>query len=296
MEIDVEKPDQYQTGVVFPKLELRADEKARVNVLSLKKWEIALTHWVDRMGYVHCLYPFKTVKELIEVESDYGKPEDCILCKKSADGNKHVGLPSRRYAVRVLRYKTDVQGNPVATGGLQYWMEIWILGPKKFSQVIEKWKEWGNLAKHDLALHCTEAKYQNMDIDIKKDALWIAEKDKVVAYWKSEADKYNLMECLGAKVPKEILERRFAMMSRREPDYGPTKETEELDAEKLLGEGTPTAKPASAAKDELAGLFDDEKQPKPDAGALLPENGKRKKGSDATPPKKDYLEGLLDDL
>lgn len=218
MKFDFKDEQVQHLGLRFPKLELKKDEVGRICPLS-PKFEVAITHWVTKLGYVHCFVEAKTWEELVAVERDGGKPEECLLCGMAlrADTKDIVGLPSKRMATYVLRYKTDMRGNLLG-GQLSYYLEVWLLGNKKFRELQNLRKEWGNLQNHDLEIICTEAKYQNFDITLKKEALW--NKDKVVKqavieYFKAEAVKYDLRSCLGDVIDIDTLKRRFEVIRRR---------------------------------------------------------------------------------
>jgi len=218
MKYDFKDETVQSTGLRFPKLELKKDEVGRVCPLS-PKFEATITHWVTKLGYVHCFAKADTWEQLVAIERDGGKPDECLLCEMAlrADTKEIVQLPNKRMATYALRYKTDMRGNLLG-GQLSYYLEIWLLGNKKFRELQNLRKEWGNLQNHDLEIICTEAKYQNFDITLKKEALW--NKDKVVKqavieYFKAEAVKYDLRKCLGDEIDIDTLKRRFEVIRRR---------------------------------------------------------------------------------
>lgn len=203
------------SGVQFPKVDLKKEEVARICVVS-PYFEVTVRHWVARMGYIHCHAKAKTFVELAKIEKDMGRPEECIMCAMSlaTDLKGVVGEPKRHFATYVLRYHTDTRGQ-LLHDRLSYHLEIWLMGNKKYRELIGMQKEWGGLQTHDLELTCIDTKYQNFDISLKKDALWIADKNKVVEYLKIETVKYPLYDCLGEVVDKETLQRRFDSVRRR---------------------------------------------------------------------------------
>lgn len=214
MDIDLTKPETFDSGIRFPKLALKKDETARINIMSTKGISVSLTHWIDKIGYVHCHAKAEDFGKLREIERNGGDPDSCLMCRMAQENGAVVKLPASRFAAKVLRYRTDPAGN-LMSSGLQYWFEIWLLSPKKFFTIIQMQKEWKNLSQHDITLTCTETQYYSMDIEIKRDAWWTKEKEAVIKYWKEEAGKYNLMECLGANLDDDVLKRRFAVISRR---------------------------------------------------------------------------------
>lgn len=276
---DFKDESVQSTGVRFPKLELKKDEVGRICPLS-PKFEAAITHWVTKLGYVHCFAKAESWEELVAIERDGGKPDECLLCQMSlrADAKEIVQLPSKRMATYVLRYKTDMRGNLLG-GSLSYYLEVWLLGNKKFREIQNLRKEWGNLQNHDLELICTEAKYQNFDITLKKEALWNkdkAVKQAVIDYFKAEAAKYELRKCLGDEVDEETLKRRFEVIRRRispEAEIGLSEEDMFASSEKEASEKDALAKaetdenifpaekgdkvPEVASKEEKDSVLDD---------------------------------------
>lgn len=243
MKFDFKDETVQHAGLRFPKLELKKDEVGRVCPLS-PKFEAAITHWVTKLGYVHCFAKAETWDELVAIERDGGKPDECVLCEMAlrADTKDIVGLPSKRIGTFALRYKTDMRGNLLG-GQLSYYLEVWLLGNKKFRELQNLRKEWGNLQNHDLEIICTEAKYQNFDITLKKEALWNkdkAVKQAVIEYFKIEAAKYDLRNCLGETIDLDTLKRRFEVIRRR---VSP-------EAEVGLSETDMFAKKDNAAKEE----------------------------------------------
>jgi len=206
----------------FPRVSLKKDETARVCILSSKDWEVSVRHFVNGLGYVHCLATklAKDVSDLLKLEEEGGDPENCLLCKISGQENSPVSRPFRRFAVRVLRYGTSPDGK-LSPGALKYWMEIWVISNDKYRQLKRIIEEWGELAKHDLTLTCSDATYQKVSIDVKKDALWMQDKDAVINYWKEERPKYKLDECLASMFTDENLRKRLAHIARRTATASP---------------------------------------------------------------------------
>jgi hypothetical protein len=204
----------------FPRLSLKKDETARVAILSTKDWEVSVRHYVRGLGYVHCLaiHDAKDELDLRKIEDDGGYPEKCPLCKLSLESKSEkddlVGPPFRRFAIRVLRYKTNFNGTP--TPGGQFWMEIWIVSNEKYRQLRSILEEWKVLHAHDLSLTCSDQTYQKITINVNKEALWMkGDHKEVAAYYRAEAQKYNLMDCLGLSVSKEALEKKLEVARRK---------------------------------------------------------------------------------
>lgn len=215
MRFDFKDESVQDTGVRFPKVDLKKDEVARVCVVS-PYFEATVRHWVNRMGYIHCHAKAESFADLAKIEKDAGRPDECVMCQlaNNPDTSEFVRLPTRHFATYVLRYHTDVRGN-LLHDQMAYHLEVWLMGNKKYRELISMQKEWGGLQIHDLEVTCIEAKYQNFDIALKKDAHWIQQKEQVKEYLKVETAKYPLYDCLGEVVDKETLRRRFDSVRRR---------------------------------------------------------------------------------
>lgn len=280
-------------GIDFPKLTLKKDEKARICIPSTKGWEVTVRHFVQGVGYVHCHAlqneDVKTPADLYKIQEEMGRPDECIMCAMSAKGNERVGAPSRRFAIRVLRYKTDYDGK-LSPGGLKYWLEIWIIDNRKFRELRGILEEWGGekkdrINRHDLAMHCEDQKYQNMTITVKKEAAWMQDKEGVKAYLQQEVAKFDLMECLGAVMDKDALQRRFAIAERRTAREAPVG----LDEEDVVPGEKSGAEKAEASSTEEEDIFE--------FGKGKGEKGEKKSG-DIPPVEegKEEVRDFLDDL
>lgn len=248
-------------GADFPKLELKTNESARVNLLGTKGWAVTVRHWVDKVGYVHChaMTDEMTLTDLLKLEKDGGNPDTCLLCKMSAEGVEAVNSPQRRIAIRVLRYKTDLKGKLTA-GALSFWMEIWIVSNQKYKDILNVLREWGGekrnlIHNHDLLLSCEDEKYQKTTITPMKKALWKEHADDVKAYMKEEMPKYKLSECLGEYIEEEALKRRFARLSRRTQVAEPAS----TDVDEILEHATE----AGSGVDFLGDIEDDKEEATP---------------------------------
>jgi len=283
-------------GVEFPKLELKKDEKARICIPSTKGWEASVRHFVRGIGYVHCHAllneEIKSPADLYKVEEDAGRPDDCIMCALSLKDVERVTRPVRRFAIRVLRYKTDFEGK-LSPGALKYWLEIWIIDNRKYREIRGILDEWGGknknqINRHDLALLCEEGKFQNMTITVKKDAAWLEDKDNVKKYLQEEVGKYDLMECLGANMDKEALSRRFAIYERRTTKDAPVELEEEdvltgRDADAV--KATEGEKPAASSEDDIFD-FESKEKKEEEKGEVPPVEEKKEE------KEKDFLDDL----
>lgn len=224
MRFDFNDDDVKDSGLKYPKLDLKKDEVARVCVIT-PYFDVTVRHWVNRVGYVHChgVQEAKQFSDLVTLEQEGGNPESCIMCSMAlrADTKDMVGLPLRHAATYVLRYHTDTRGN-LLHGQLGYHLEVWMLANKKFSEVHKlqtEWKDKGGLQYHDLELTCIDSKYKNLDMSLKTEALWAKadkeEQKKIIAYVRDEVEKYPLMTCLGDNIPKDVLMRRFEIIRRK---------------------------------------------------------------------------------
>lgn len=223
MRFDFNDESVQDAGLKFPKLDLKKDEVARVCVIS-PYFDATLRHWVNRIGYVHCHAKVKSFQDMIDVEKDGGKPEECPMCKLAlrSDTQDMVSLPKRHFATYALRYHTDGRGHLLPGQQVGYHLEIWLMGKKKYREIsglAHEWKDSGGLQSHDLEVACIEEKYQNFDITLKKEAIWqTLSKEiqkEVVLFVKQEIAKYPLADCLGDTVDEATLLRRFEVLKRR---------------------------------------------------------------------------------
>lgn len=286
-------------GVEFPKLELKKDEKARLCIPTTKGWEASVRHFVRGIGYVHChallKVEIKSPADLYKIEEEAGRPDDCIMCATSLKDSERVTRPVRRFAIRVLRYKTDYEGK-LSPGGLKYWLEIWIVDNRKYRELRGILDEWGGknkdqINKHDLALVCEDPKYQNMTLTVKKEAAWTQDREGVKAYLTEEVQKYDLMECLGATMDREALNRRFAIYERRTTKEEPV----ELEEDAVLGseaaepeKATEGEKPAVVKEGEDIFDFEPKEKKEEEKTGKIPPVDEPKKGGDT----KDFLDDL----
>ena len=249
MRFDFKDEEVQDTGVRFPRVELKKDEIARICVIS-PYFEATVRHWVTRMGYIHCHAKAESFQDLAQIERDAGRPEECIMCRMAMNPELEdvVRYPLRHFATYILRYHTDPRGG-LLHGQLAYHLEIWLMGNKKYRELIRMQEEWGSLQQHDLELNCIEAKYQNFDISLKKEAYWLKHKEEVATYLKAEAAKYPLYDCLGETVDKETLKRRFESVRRRIfPD-----EEVDLSGEALAETAAPTGSVFNKEDDPFGG-------------------------------------------
>jgi len=272
----------------FPKFELAKDEVARVNLLSIKGWVVTVRHWVKGVGYVHChasekLEPnTELLTNMLKIQEEGGRPEDCLMCKLHIDGNDRIGAPKRQFAARILRYKTDPAGGLPRSGDVSFWLEIWLFDGRKYRVIQKIMAEWGgddmvDISKHDIAITCTDQQYQNMTLQPLKNAVWATKQKEVLEYFKEEVLKYDLATCLGQTIDEESLQRRFAQIERRtQVDKPPDFPYEKPDADPTGAEATATATGPSpfdladgAEKGEIPAVDKPEPQSEPASGGSL---------------------------
>lgn len=208
----------------FPRLELKEKETARIAIFQNQGWEATLRHFVKGVGYVHChaMAGAKDVVDLLKLDENGGDPTKCVMCKMAVEkGTEYVSFPMRRFAIRILRYQTDMSGRIVGND-IRYQMLIWILDNYKYRQLRQIDQEWGDVRSHDLMVTCEGEKYQKYTINIAKEALWTREtfKAKVAEYLKAEMPRYILADCLGQTLTQEVLTRKFDAVQRRSTPAG----------------------------------------------------------------------------
>ena len=132
-------------------------------------------------------------------------------------------------------------------------------------------------------MHCEDQKYQNMTITVKKDAAWMQDKEGVKTYLQQEVVKFDLMECLGAVMDKDALQRRFAIAERRTARETPVG----LEEEDVVPSEKPEAEKAEASASEGEDIFEfKEKEGEKKSGEIPPVEEDKKEGE------RDFLDDL----
>jgi len=97
--------------------------------------------------------------------------KNCPMCAYAKRFPDRIKAPQRRYAMHVIRYKTQ-SGSFKPTKPFSVDLVVWGFTDKVFNQIIDLSEEW-NLKTHDLNLGpCTGETFQKFDINVAADAAW----------------------------------------------------------------------------------------------------------------------------
>ncbi len=182
-----------QVSYDFPKLKLKAGERARIAVLQEPEMEYVHNfrkpviengkvkmetakrrdgseYQTEKMAFVRnpiCRGDFSTLEE------KGVDPKNCPACKMAQDNPDWMQAPKRRYAMHVIRYRTKsgsfAVADPFAVETL-----VWSFPDRIFNKLIEFGEELGgDLKKADLMLGpCENENFQKFDITIGQKAEW----------------------------------------------------------------------------------------------------------------------------
>lgn len=185
----------------FPKLKLKAGEKARIivglespvmeYVHTLRKPVIAdgqaVTEQVrnDRTGVTTTEYKKDFVGNPIclgdaGIIAEKGlDPAHCPACKLAKEHPDYTDAPKRRFAMHVVRYRTKAGTHNVATP-FSTELLVWAFTDMVFNKITDAKEEWGDIREHDFLLGpCTNEGFQKFDINVGSEAAW-----KKNAEWK----------------------------------------------------------------------------------------------------------------
>lgn len=187
-----------KTNFDFPKLKLKAGERARVVVMenpvinyvhTLRKPQVIngvpqmvtetrrdgteyQAHKKDFLSTPLCLGDFETLSK------DGSDPKNCPICKMAQEHPDWVQAPKPRYAMHVVRYKTKAGGfDPITPYSIE--VLVWAFAASVFNKIIEAKEEWGDLKSHDLLLGpCENESFQKFDINVGSKGLWQEDEER----------------------------------------------------------------------------------------------------------------------
>lgn len=139
---------------------------------------------------------------------DKGKdPENCPTCAKAQE-SEAVGSATRRFAMHVVRYKTQ-PGSFKAQDPFQAELVAWTFTDRIFNQLVDIMDEHGDLRKKDLLLGPCENKFfQKFDIQVGGNAEWLRDKDRqdFVKKLYHENQASALQPLISRKLGRELAE------------------------------------------------------------------------------------------
>lgn len=130
-------------------------------------------HYKKDFGYLRCL-------------KSLGK--ECAFCNA---GEK----AAEKFGVNVLVYP-DGASAPMLTD-VNTKVQVWMFGPKIFSELRNIKGEWGPLSNYDLKISCTNEQYQHLAITPCREALYTTSPAAAQIKTRIDADIYDLTKILG---------------------------------------------------------------------------------------------------
>lgn len=204
--------EKYKSMSVFdfPKLQLKKAEKARILLIE-ESAVVEYRHWAefetgnDLRGYYVCIGDHVKMAE-------EGHDENCGFCVEARLGSPLFKPARRCFVTHIVRYRSDAKG--VVLQPISVEILLWIYADDKYNSITSKRTEWGDLRKHDLVITCTREKYQTMEIEVAKEALWQTDeklKTTVVETYKKERkNDDDLMLLIGRKLPHDQMQQLIA--------------------------------------------------------------------------------------
>lgn len=164
--------------------------------------EFAKCHFHN--GYKWCTAPIMQTRdgERVNVNPHADPQGRCAYC----DNLEREAFD--RFAMNVVLYLTDPQGQPLGPlGPRSFLVQWWPFSTDRWESVRMFKKTYGDLRKHDLVFHCTEAKYQKGELHCLggEPAWWLRDPDfqKIVAA-RFKDEKIDLSKKLARHFPYDM--------------------------------------------------------------------------------------------
>lgn len=181
----------------YPKLSLAKDEKARILLIE-KSPSFEWTHELKRpmiengQPVMEMTAPMRGEPKSVNkmdflsrpvclgdagILDDAGlDPKNCPMCELARKNPEATKAPVRRFATHIIRYKTKGGSFNLITP-FQPELLVWSFTERMFGQLADFRDEWTDLRRHDLLISCGNAKFQNYEINVAKDAAWLENED-----------------------------------------------------------------------------------------------------------------------
>lgn len=172
--------DPNQSSRKVERFTAKLHKTHRITVLTEKPLR-SFTHYRKPYGYFACL-----------------KAEglECIACA----ANDRV---SEKFATNILVYPDGTEpGAPWDASKARVMM--WQPGPKVFGDIRQIVRNWGALQNYDIEVHCTNEKYQHLNITPTPKLLWKEHPNAADIQAMIERDQYDLKKLVGGR--KETVE------------------------------------------------------------------------------------------
>lgn len=294
--IEFSQDNKVSSGTDFPKLKLAMGEKARI--VCIEEPEAQYTHQLRAPELIGGKPVMETVKNkdgstYEKMKLDFiGRPiclgdwdtvlekgidaANCPACAASKNGD--VEGPVRRFAMHVVQYNTKAGSYNLANPfGVS--IRIWSFTDFVYGKLADLREEWGPLLKKDLNLECTNAGFQNYEMNVGNTTGYLdpthPERLELVKQTFAENQAKELADYCGRKTTASFMKidvekviARYRLMNGG-PDKVADAEAQNLDVglAELLDE-KPTAAKSSSDADatDLAAIFGSAKRKPTDGG------------------------------
>ena len=146
----------------------------------------------------------------------------CPVCLASTESDA-VKAPERRFAMHVVRYKTQPGSFTVATP-FQVELLAWAFADNRFNTLVDFAAEWGDLRKHDIMLGpCESKQFQKWDMSVAAKAEWLLDDDrkKLVTATFEENKAKDLESLIGRRLTlDQVTEDLQRVMDRHAQAFG----------------------------------------------------------------------------
>lgn len=297
--IEFSQDNKVSSGTDFPKLKLSQGEKARI--VCIEEPEAQYTHQLRAPELIGGKPVMETLKNKDGSTYDKMKLEfigrpiclgdwdtvsekgldaaNCPACAASKNGD--VEGPVRRFAMHVVQYATK-PGSYALANPFQVSIKIWSFTDFVYGKLADLREEWGPLLMKDLNLECTNAGFQNYEMNVGNSTEYRSpnhpERLELVKQTFAENQAKDLADYCGRKTTASYMKidvdkviARYAQMNGTAPDKVADAEAANLDAGlgALLDDTAPPAKSTSDSSDaaDLVEIFGSVKRkPEPVAG------------------------------
>jgi hypothetical protein len=290
------------TNYDYPKLKLEKNERARI-LLGLEDAEVEYVHTlrkpkIDGDGNPVMITTKRGQRDVTENDMDFisrplcmgdpsiledkgSDPKNCTMCALAKSHPDWTKPAERRYAIHVMRYKTQ-SGKFDVQVPFQVDCVVWSFTDRVYNKLADFKQEHGDLRKHDLLLGpCENPTFQKFDITVGAKAEWLADGLKGERALRTlETFKENkikdLSVAIGSRKEQRYIDMDIEDMQEAWAALGaaPSKADEgNLDdsLDSLMGStvAKPTGKPKQEAQQEWSATADAGAEGTPDLTDLL---------------------------
>lgn len=284
--MEFSQENKVSSGTDFPKLKLAMGEKARI--VCIEEPNAEYTHNLRAPELVQGKPVMETVKNKDGSTYDKMKLEfigrpicmgdwdvvskgaldtaNCPACAAAKGGD--VEGPVRRFAMHVVQYNTKAGSHALANPfGVS--IKIWAFTDFVYGKLADLRDEWGPLLKKDLNLECTNAGFQNYEMNVGSSTGYLdpnhPDRLELVKQTFAENQAKDLADYCGRKTTASYMKidvdkviARYQQMNGTALDKVAVAEVQNLDLglNALLDETSPSAATSTSDKTEVVDLAD----------------------------------------